>query len=112
MSTYVRTETVEAMQWLGYASPNVPGSSRSAEAIVAWVKAHGGEARYEPTSANAQRQGLSAPLQIRTSTGWAYAAPGDAIVMGAWVNIVRPDKYRAFSVVPAAEWAAQGWRSS
>jgi hypothetical protein len=61
-----------------------------AEQIVAWVNANGGEARYEPaTGALSNFGGRDFPrIVVRTINGWAYAKPGDHIVMGsAWFDV-------------------------
>lgn len=86
MTTYERSDTIEAMQWNGYekllAVVGRPG--KSAELIVAWIKDNGGEARYEPGYRIPEGFGAREPAKIvvRTRGGWFKVKPGDYIVMG------------------------------
>ena len=84
----------ESMRW------HVPGDDLMnsiediAHKIVAWVNANGGEARYEPERGSYEVAGRTdteigftervdgSHIAVRTSQGWAYAKPGDRIVMG------------------------------
>lgn len=81
---------VEAMQW-----PVSAGMERArerwAERIVAWVKANGGEARYEDTHYGSHGHHESR-IGVRTINGWAYAAPGHYVVKGEATFLVNdPD---------------------
>jgi hypothetical protein len=78
---------IEAMQW----SPanrwsELPAPQYTADQIVAWVNANGGEARYENhwegDRDRAQGQRLNR-IAVRTINGWAHAAPGHYVVMGS-----------------------------
>ena len=70
---------VEAFQW----QPKDPAhKAQMAEAIVAWVNANGGEAKYQndPGSVDAD---LMPRIAVHTINGWAYAAPGHYVIKGA-----------------------------
>lgn len=64
------------MLWHNAAPQDVGGT---AEQIVAWVNANGGEARYESQGAPSGADRIA----VRTINGWAYAAPGHYVVMGS-----------------------------
>lgn len=68
-----RPTECEAEQWrFGQERPE--SVQERAEQIVAWVKNNGGEARY---AHHVER------IHVHTINGWAYAAPGHYVVMGA-----------------------------
>jgi hypothetical protein len=54
----------------------------AAQAIVAWINTHGGEARYVPLGEDTANGWSGYPrIAVRTINGWAYAEPGDTVVM-------------------------------
>lgn len=83
-----RPVEVEARQWVEgsfrerRADPNIWRASE----IVAWVNRNGGEAWYEPElpakSVTLATQYRPARIAVRTTDGWAYAAPSHYVVMG------------------------------
>lgn len=52
----------------------------SAQEIVEWIRAHGGEAHYQEPVRYIPIFG-EAQIAIRTSQGWAYARRGDHVVL-------------------------------
>jgi hypothetical protein len=69
----------ERVRWVEHERASL---SDQATNVVAWVKANGGDARYEPSEINGSTHVIRWPtpsIAVRTPDGWAYAAPGDWI---------------------------------
>jgi len=100
---------VEAMQWNGQAAPGGPPNTHSANEIVAWVNANGGEARYMPSRDDCNNvDAQQARIKIRAVSGWVYAKPGDYIVKNTWLLPFEDGlPERAFFPVPADTFESQ-----
>lgn len=74
-------ETEQPAKWMQWRFIEHEMSGNSAE-IVAWVNANDGEARYDPRPESGALTGATARIAVRTVDGWAYAEPGQYVVMG------------------------------
>lgn len=127
MTTYVRTQECEAMQWVDPNPDDNPEEGATehdaAIAIIKWINDNGGEARYL-TACLAHRlvmchyHGCPSPcpvIAIRTRKGWGYAQFGHYVVMGTVLFEVYDDRpairrCRDFHLCNSEMFEHQDWR--
>lgn len=102
MSTYESVPArVEAVRWCGDGcpiapAPGAPHDGYAADQIVAWVNDNGGEVEYLPLWPFDESWKKRPCIAVCTIDGWAYATPGDYVVMG---SVTFPN--------PAPEWRTE-----
>lgn len=119
MTTYERRASIEAMQWNGHdralAVWGRPGTS--AELIIRWIEANGGEARFERAFRIPECFGAMEPAKIivRTTGGWLHVRAGEYVVMGeatfdSFMN-GGPVEVRPFFRMTKEQFETEGWQA-
>lgn len=117
MTTYHRHQTIEARRWVPATPRNAAAGERAWQRIVAWVKASGGEARYEHDDSPSKDAPLNR-IAVRGDGGWYYAYPGDYVIREATTFEAftkgdpggMPRVLRRFRVMSPEEFADEGWQ--